>query len=67
MDDIYFRGIREIIPKGIEIGIDHSRFICAGVMLMNLKLIREGHLFDTFKKYYCKILSNSFLNFYILK
>ena len=56
MDNLYFRGIREIIPKGFEIDIDHSRFICAGVMLMNLKLIREAHLFDTFKNYY--------LNFY---
>ena len=54
MDNIYFRGIRQIIPKGYEIEIDRSKFICAGVMLMNLKLIREDHLFDTFKNYYLK-------------
>lgn len=52
MDNFYFRGIREILPKGIEKEIDQSRFICAGVMLMNLKLIRENHIFDKFKQYY---------------
>ena len=51
MDNIYFRGIRHIIPEGYETEIDRSRFICAGVMLMNLKLIRENHIFDTFKNY----------------
>jgi len=56
MDNLYFRGIREAIPKNLEIDIDHSRFICAGVMLMNLKLIRDEHFFVTFKNYY--------LNFY---
>jgi lipopolysaccharide biosynthesis glycosyltransferase len=54
MDNIYFRGIREILPEGYEAEIDQSRFICAGVMLMNLKLIREDHLFETFKNYYLK-------------
>ena len=54
MDNIYFRGVREILPQGYEEEIDRSRFICAGVMLMNLKLIREEHLFDTFKNYYLK-------------
>ena len=57
MDNIYFRGIREILPEGYETEIDQSRFICAGVMLMNLKLIREDHLFDTFKNYYIKLIS----------
>ena len=54
MDNIYFRGIRQIIPEGYETEIDRSRFICAGVMLMNLKLMREDHLFDIFKNYYFK-------------
>ena len=52
MDNLYFRGIREILSEDYKPEIDGSRFICAGVMLMNLKLIREEHLFDTFKKYY---------------
>ena len=50
MDNIYFRGIKEICPFGYEDDLDQSRYICAGVMLMNLKLIREDHVFDTFKK-----------------
>ena len=54
MDNLYFRGIREILSEDYKPEIDGSRFICAGVMLMNLKLIREEHLFDTFKKYYLK-------------
>lgn len=52
MDNLYFRGVREILPENYQPKIDGSRFICAGVMLMNLKLIREEHFFDTFKKYY---------------
>ena len=52
MDNIYFRGIREILPEGYETEIDKSRFICDGVMLMNLKLIRKDHIFDSFKNYY---------------
>ena len=54
MDNLYFRGIREILNKGTEREIDKSRYICAGVMLMNLKLIREVHLFNDFKNYYLK-------------
>ena len=47
MDNLYFRGVREVLLKG-------DKSICAGVMLMNLKLIRENHVFDTFKNYYLK-------------
>ena len=47
MDNLYFRGVREVTLKG-------DKSICAGVMLMNLKLIRENHVFDTFKNYYLK-------------
>ena len=54
MDNIYFRGIKEICPYGYEEDLNQSRYICAGVMLMNLKLIREDHVFDTFKNYYLK-------------
>ena len=45
MNNLYFRGVREVLLPG-------NKSICAGVMLMNLKLIRENHVFDTFKKYY---------------
>ena len=51
MHNFYFRGVREILPRGVEEEIDRSRFICAGVMVMNLKLIRKDHVFNTFKKY----------------
>ena len=54
MDNVYFRGVREIISKEAEPEIDKSRFICAGVMVMNLKLIRRDHIFKIFKKYYLK-------------
>ena len=54
MDNVYFRGVREIKSKGAEPEIDRSRFICAGVMVMNLKLIRRDHIFNIFKKYYLK-------------
>ena len=53
MNNLYFRGIREITTtKYIGKEIDISRFICAGVMLINLKLLRKDHLFDTFRNYY---------------
>ena len=61
MDNLYFRGIREILPKGFEKEIDKSKFVCAGVMVMNLKLIRKDHIFESFKKYY---LSNFKKNIY---
>jgi lipopolysaccharide biosynthesis glycosyltransferase len=55
MQNLYFRGIKEIVRnKYLGEGKDVSKFICAGVMLINLKLIREDHLFDTFKNYYLK-------------
>ena len=54
MDNAYFRGVREIISEAAEPKIDKSRFICAGVMVMNLKLIRRDHIFNIFKKYYLK-------------
>ena len=55
MHNLYFRGIRELTSsKYVGEEIDKSKFICAGVMLINLKLIREDHLFDTFKNYYLK-------------
>ena len=52
MTNLYFRGVRELISHKIEKYINRSRFICAGVMLMNLDLIRKEHVFNTFKKYY---------------
>jgi lipopolysaccharide biosynthesis glycosyltransferase len=36
---------------------DKSEYICDGVMVMNLKLLREAHMFDTFKKYYLKFFN----------
>jgi lipopolysaccharide biosynthesis glycosyltransferase len=57
MNNLYFRGIREFLLPGYEEGIDQSRFICDGVMVMNLKLIREDHIFEAFKKYYLKFFN----------
>ena len=54
MNNLYFRGIHEIVDVDLEKDLDKSKYICAGVMLMNLKLIREDHVFYTFKKYYKK-------------
>ena len=52
MDNLYFRGVKEIIYKGYAKNININKFICAGVMLMNLELIRKDKVFKTFKNYY---------------
>ena len=54
MKNLYFRGIHEILSSNYKIKIDKSKFICAGVMLMNLKLMRRDHVFNIFKNYYFK-------------
>ena len=51
MDNLYFRGIREI-PASYEKYIDKSKYICAGVMLINIELIRKGRVFYKFQNYY---------------
>ena len=52
MKNLYFRGVRELIPYKCEKNIKRDKYICAGVMLMNLKLIRKNHVFNIFKNYY---------------
>ena len=52
--NLYFKGIREIVSNNIEVGLNKSKYICAGVMLMNLKLIRKEDAFSKFKNYYYK-------------
>ena len=54
ISNLYFKGIHEIVKKNFEIGMDKSKYICAGVMLMNLELIRTDDVFSKFKDYYCK-------------
>lgn len=61
MNNFYFRGVREILPRRFEAKLNRSRFICAGVMVMNLKLIRKDHVFKTFKKYYLKYFKKKIL------
>ena len=62
INNLYFIGIREITSSNfVGKEIDKSRFICAGVMLMNLKLLRKAHSFDTFKKYYLKFIIKNIL------
>ena len=50
MTDLYFRGIREYRPNMKYTNV--TRYICAGVMLMNLNLIRKYKVFEKFKEYY---------------
>lgn len=50
MTDLYFRGIREI--KHPSRYTNESRYICAGVMLINLGLIRKNRVFEKFRNYY---------------
>ena len=57
MDNIYFRGVREYLPIKYKMEKDKSEYICDGVMVMNLKLLREAHMFDAFKKYYLKFFN----------
>ena len=52
--NLYFKGIREIVIDNYEVGMNKSKYICAGVMLMNLKLIRNEDAFSKFKNYYYK-------------
>ena len=52
MTNLYFRGIREIVSSRYEKKIDKRKYICDGVMLMNLKLMKKDHVFNIFKKYY---------------
>jgi lipopolysaccharide biosynthesis glycosyltransferase len=53
MNNLYFRGVHEILKKNDK-NVDKKKYICDGVMLMNLKLIRERKVFDLFKNYYYK-------------
>ena len=50
MTDLYFRGIREYRDYMEYTNV--TRYICAGVMLMNLKLIRQDKVFEKFKEHY---------------
>jgi len=52
--NLYFKGVREIVPNFCEKTINTSKYICAGVMLMNLELMRKENVFDKFKDYYLK-------------
>ena len=47
MTDLYFRGIREYRPNMKYTNV--TRYICAGVMLMNLNLIRKNKVFEKLK------------------
>ena len=54
MTNLYFRGVHEIVSKKYDKYFKRNKFICAGVMLMNLELIRKDHFFNKFKNYYNK-------------
>ena len=54
MDKLYFKGVGE--TKWIH-RKKKKKFICAGVMLMNLKLIRENNVYEKFREYYLKFFN----------
>lgn len=54
ISNLYFKGIREVIDYNYEIGMDKSKYICAGVLLMNLELMRNENVFIKFRDYYYK-------------
>lgn len=54
MSNLYFRGIHEIVPKNFEIDINNKKYICDGVMLMNLELIRKDNIYKKFRSYYIR-------------
>ena len=52
INNLYFKGFREYVKNGSIPYVNTDRYICAGVMLMNLKLLRKSNAFEKFKKYY---------------
>ena len=52
MTNLYFRGFREYVQDGKYKYVNTSRYICSGVLLMNLNLIRQNNAFLHFKNYY---------------
>lgn len=54
ISNLYFKGIREIVDNNLEIGMDKNKYICAGVLLMNLELMRIENAFSKFRDYYLK-------------
>jgi lipopolysaccharide biosynthesis glycosyltransferase len=55
MDNLYFKGIREV-PAAYEKYIDKSSYICDGVMLINIELIRKERVFYKFQNYYILLM-----------
>ena len=51
MKNLYFRGVGETTWSERK---TKKKFICDGVMLMNLKLIRRDNIYNDFRKYYLK-------------
>ena len=51
MTNFCFKGFREFFSKEIPYS-NISRYICSGVMLMNLKLLRQYQSFQKITKYY---------------
>ncbi len=52
MSNLFFRGLREIAYEEEANYTNLSRYICSGVMLMNLKMLRENHALEQFTNYY---------------
>ena len=54
MNNLYFRGIHEILSSKTIALYKKGKYICDGIMLMNLELIRKEHVFNKFKEYYLR-------------
>lgn len=59
MTNLYFRGFREYVSRKFLKYVKVDRYICSGVMLMNLKLLRENNALQKFKDFYYFLTSKS--------
>ena len=52
MNNFYFKGFLDVIPNAINhITMENDHYICAGVMLINLKELRKNNMVNKFNKF----------------
>ena len=63
MNNLFFRGIHEIPPyyHAKKYKLNKSKYICDGIMLMNLKLIRKEKVFKKSKEFYINQFNNKII------
>lgn len=49
MNNLYFRGVHEVFYNRKD---SNNKYICDGVMLMNIKLLKKENAFEKFRNYY---------------